>query len=62
MILARKSGVLIACKIVRETKTFVIVKAESDRGEIKIRKGLERPTQKLFDNVDDACAWIGVEL
>lgn len=57
MILARKNGLLIACRIVRETKTFVIVNAESDRGEIKIRKGVPNPTQKLFDNVDTAIAW-----
>lgn len=57
MILARKNGLLIACQIVRETRTFVIVKAESDRGEIKIRKGVTNPTQKLFDNVDSAISW-----
>lgn len=59
MILATKSGWLIAVQLVRETPKAHIVKATDEWKERRIPK--DDPNQKLFDSVDDAMRWQGEE-
>lgn len=56
MILATKSGWLISCKVLRETKRAHIVKYIDDSRERRIPKGAK--DRKLFDSVDSAEEWI----
>lgn len=61
-ILATASGWLIATKVIRETPKAFICEHEDNRGRLKehrvSKSGL---TQRLFDNTDEALAWIGGE-
>ena len=55
MILARKSGWLIAVKVVSETDTYIEVLEIGKSESIIICK---TPNIELFDNVADAVEWI----
>lgn len=59
MIIARKNGALIAAKVLRESEKSTLC-AVYDGKHIRVRK--DDPKQKLFDDVDAALKWIGVEL
>ena len=56
MILATKSGWLIACEFISETAKTVIVKPFDSKYERKVSKASK--TQKLFDDVYEAQDWI----
>ena len=59
MILAIKPGVLQAVKLIRETdKAHVVTFCGEKYKERRIRK--EDVTRKLFDDVDEACKWMGI--
>lgn len=60
MILATKSGWLIAVDVVRETRKATIVKARDEKRERRIPKDSEQ--QKLFSGVDEAMTWQGASL
>lgn len=58
MILASKSGLMIACSLVKETdKAWTVnYKDKAFPNDVRVSKDGRR---KLFDNVDDALEWIG---
>ena len=59
MILANRSGVLQAVKVIRETeKAHVVTFCGEKYKERRIRK--EDETRKLFHDVDEACKWMGI--
>lgn len=60
MILATKSGWLIAVSLVRETPKAFIVKARDERRGRRVPKGDQR--QKLFSNTTEAMAWQAEDL
>lgn len=63
MILAyARSGILQAVTVVRETPKAVIVRKDGEprSNHLRIPKGSS--TLRLFDNVDDACKWLGLSL
>jgi hypothetical protein len=59
MILASKSGLLCACKVVGETNKAWLVQYAGEKG--KETRVLKSSGRKMFDNVDDALEWIGEE-
>lgn len=59
MILASRNGTLQAVKVIRETpKAHVVTYIGEKYKERRIRK--EDDTRKLFDNTDEAYAWMGI--
>lgn len=58
MILATRTGWLIAVQLIRETPKAHIVKALDEKRERRVPKSDER--QKLFGNVEDAMRWQGI--
>lgn len=59
MILASRNGVLQAVKVIRETeKAFVVTFCGEKYKERRVRK--EDEMRKLFDDVDEACKWMGI--
>lgn len=56
MILATKSGWLIACEFISETAKTVTVKPFDSKYERKVSKASK--TEKLFDGVYEAQDWI----
>lgn len=61
MILAYRSGVLQAVTVVRENEKSHTVKFVGEPNKRPVRVLKDSPMQKLFDDVDDACAYIGVQ-
>lgn len=60
MILATKSGWLIACKLLRETPKAFIVEYTDDKGnEVRISKSDQN--RKLFNSTDEAITWMDGE-
>lgn len=58
MILATKTGWLIGCDYLRETRKATFVRAWDSKGSAQRRIEKNSETEKLFNNTDDAMAWI----
>lgn len=58
MILASKSGLMIACRLVKESDKAWTVNYNDKAFPNNVRV-LKLGNRKLFDNVDDALEWIG---
>ena len=61
MILANRSGMMIACKLVRETPKAWIVNYNDKAYPDDVRVDKNSPTRKLFDSVDEALEFIDGE-
>lgn len=61
MILATKSGLLISCKFLRETKKARYVEL-MDKPKKSYRVPKDSDTCKLFDTIDAALDWQGVKI
>jgi len=61
MILATKSGWLISCKFLRETKKARYVEI-IDKPKKSYRVLKDSETHRLFNNIEDALDWQGVKL
>lgn len=59
MILATKSGWLIAVRVLRETQSAFVVKAIDEKRQRRISKADDN--QRLFENTDQALAWQGID-
>ena len=58
MILASQSGMMIACRLVKETEKAWVVNY-NDKAYPKDVRVQKSGNRKLFSNVDDALEWIG---
>lgn len=58
MILASTSGLLSACRLVRETDKAWIINYNDKAFPKDVRISKDNPRQKLFENVDDALDFV----
>lgn len=61
MILATRSGMMIACKLVRETPKAWIVNYNDKAYPDNVRVDKNSSTRKLFDSLDEALEFIDGE-